>query len=201
MRISTTPIHRDVNHDPLTWELHLDTGYTQQQVYNELISLDWTTAHQCAMPNRLEMRQQPTSPCLFSIQEYLHSPEIKQSVLDLLYKNQIYSYWSITPEDMSRITVTGGLFVKDLPGFSCPRHVDTRSLICTGMLMFGPEDVPEHRTFFYRTDKDTEKYWESNSKFEHGWLNATLHNTWHEGYNKSNVDRYAYLFHISLKIF
>jgi len=199
MNLITTALHRDLDRDPITWDVFLDTGYTQSQVYDELTALDWANAKPCVMSNRYEMHNMPTTPALRGIQEYLK--DSKDSLLDMLYDAQIYSYWSIDPEDMKRITVAGGLFVLDKPGFSCPRHVDTRSLIGTGMLMFGAEDDPDQRTFFYRTQDTPKLYWQSSSKFQHGWFNATLHNTWHEGFNNSFVDRYAYLFHVSLKIF
>jgi hypothetical protein len=199
MNLIAKPLHHDLDHDPITWDIFLDTGYTQHQVLDELTALDWDTARPCVMPNRYEMLNIPTTPALGAIQEYLR--ESKDTLIDMLYGASIYSYWSIDPEDMKRITVAGGMFVLDRPGFACPRHVDTRSLIGTGMLMFGAEDDVDQRTLFYRTQQDDDLYWQSSSKFQHGWFNATLHNTWHEGYNRSQVDRYAYLFHVSLKIF
>jgi len=201
MQLNINPVHRNLFKDPLTWDVHLDTGNTQEQVHSELVALDWNLAQQSVQPNRLEMGPEPTSPCLKTILNYLRSPEVKNQVIDQLYEGEIYSYWSIDPDDMKRITVSGGMFVLDRPGFICRRHVDSRSLISTGMIMFGAEDNPDQRTFFYRDNTTKERYWESSSKFERGWINANLHNTWHEGYNNSTQDRYSYLFHISLKIF
>lgn len=201
MDFNLKQIHEDINKDPLTWDFKLESGYSQSEVYQELAQLDWESAHKCVMPNRFEMHDNPQSPRLKSIQEYLSSDEVKNKVIDVLYENGLYSYWSIDPDHMKKITGFGGIYVLDKPGFSCARHVDNRSLICTGMLMFGEDDDAGHRTLFYRTDTSEELYWQSNSQFEHGWLNATLHNTWHEGYNNSQKDRYAYLFHVALRVF
>lgn len=193
------PIHSQ-EQDPLTWDFRLNTGFTQQQVYNELESLDWANATPNVMNNRFEYDLVQT-PCLSAIHNYTTSHQFKQELVDILYKNNIYWYWSIDPEDMMRITNTGGVFVLDTPGFTCPRHVDNRSLVATGMLMFDDCDDAGHRTFFYRDANTSDLYWESNSTFEHGWFNANLHNTWHEGYNTSNKKRYSYLFHLALNIY
>lgn len=199
MYCTNKPIHCQ-EQDPLTWDFRLNTGYTQQQVYNELESLDWANATPNVMNNRFEQDLVQT-PCLSAIHNYITSPAFKQEIVDILYKNNIYWYWSIDPEDMMRITNTGGVFVLDYPGFTCPRHVDNRSLVATGMLMFDAEDDPGHRTFFYRDATTQDLYWHSSSKFEHGWMNANLHNTWHEGYNTSTTKRYSYLFHLALNIY
>lgn len=199
MYFITKPVHSQAQ-DPLTWDFRLNTGFNQEQVYNELETLDWPSATPNVMNHRYE-HDLVKSPCLSAIHNYMTSTEFKQAIVDLLYQNNIYWYWSIDPEDMMRITNTGGVYVLDKPGFTCPRHVDNRSLVATGMLMFGAEDYPEQRTFFYRDNTTQERYWESSSKFEHGWFNANLHNTWHEGYNRSNSRRYAYLFHLALNIY
>jgi hypothetical protein len=201
MKMLAIPVHKDLYEDPLLWDITLDTGFTQQQVMSELTALDWENSTKCVQPLRYEMRTMPVSPALNAIEEYVRGPEFKSQMLDVLYEGRIDWYWSMSREEMDQVTVTGGLFVKDLPGFQCPRHVDTRSLVSTGMLMFNDVDIPEQHTFFTREKKSTDRYWESNSEFGRGWLNAVNHNTWHEGYNNSNVDRYAYLFHLSLKLF
>lgn len=199
MNFSTIPVHK-TPYEPLTWDFKLDMPYTQTEVYNELSNLDWDHATPNVMNHRYEMSNL-TSPCLKGIHDYVVSTEFRDRILDILYDNNIYWFWSVDKEDMRRLTGTGGVYVVDKPGFTCPRHVDNRTLVATGMLMFDAEDDPDHRTFFYNTEHAKEKYWESSSKFGHGWLNANLHNTWHEGYNTSNTLRYSYLFHLSLRIF
>jgi hypothetical protein len=199
MHFAATPIFNSPR-DPLLWDLQLHTGFDREQVLEELQAINWAETQ----PNLMNLRwdqHSVDSPCLQAIDRYISSNEFKQQILDIMYQQGLQEIWTMPKEQMAKVTNTGGYFAVDRPGFTCPRHVDSRGLVATGMIMFGEENNPDTSTYFYRTFDTEESYWHNSSKFEHGWLTANMHNTYHEGYNRSNRDRYSYLFSLALDIY
>jgi hypothetical protein len=94
-------------------------------------------------------------------------------------------------------TSTFTTFVQDKPGYTTSCHLDNRRIVITGMYYFIEGDDPNQSTYFY-TSKDGANELRMPTGFNCGWLMGNLNSTWHLGFNRSNKDRYAILFGLTV---
>jgi hypothetical protein len=132
----------------------------------------------------------PQSPRLQEVQRWFMGDEFKRSMLDRLYAEEWWSgYWGISPERMWERTTAFGTLTLDKPGFGTGIHLDNRALVAVGMCYFINEDDPEQSTYFY-TDKEKSNPLRIPTGWGKGWIAANMHNSWHDGFNHSQKDRY-----------
>ena len=141
----------------------------------------------------------PRSPRLQQIQSWFNGDEFKKSVLDRLYAEERWSgYWSVEPKRMWERTTAFGTLTLDRPGFGTDIHLDNRALVAAGICYFITEDDPEQSTYFYADNKKSDEL-RISTGWGKGWIAANMHDSWHDGMNRSNRDRYLALLGIVIR--
>lgn len=178
-------------------KIKLTTGYDYETLLEEFKKEPWVShadyEEKAGNPhlNRSAVAY-PSSPILQEIVNYLSSAEIKRKVIDTMYElfPDIRSSWDgWSKEKMYDVTLWGGQFLKDEPGFSISPHIDTRIQIITCLLYFIDGNDANQATTFY-TDKNQSDPWIAETGLGLGTLHINDFDVWHEGFNKSNKDRY-----------
>jgi hypothetical protein len=137
---------------------------------------------------------------LQEIQDWSCSDDFRRSVIDQLYSEPNFAgYWSIDPETMFRTTVSSGRFLKDLPGFGAGVHIDNRLQVAAGMIYFIDGDDENQSTTFYSTPTGADPC-RIPTGHGHGWIAANMHDSWHDGWNRSAQNRYSLILSLGLKI-
>lgn len=134
----------------------------------------------------------PESSILQEIVNYLSCNEVKKKVIDTMYEYfpDIQNNWDgWSKEKMYDVTLWGGQFLKDEPGFAITPHIDTRIQIMTSIIYFIEDNDPKQATIFY-SDKNLSEPWTAETGVGVGTLHINDFDVWHEGSNKSNIDRY-----------
>ena len=134
----------------------------------------------------------PQSPLLNDILTFISSDVIKQQVIAQMYQDfpHISALWEGWSQDqMNTHTVWGGQYLRDRPGFYLETHLDTRLQVATGVIYLNDTHDIDWSTFYYTDKLKTDKLRISND-FGQGVLHINDHDTWHEGYNKTNKNRY-----------
>lgn len=140
------------------------------------------------------------NPNFKSTVDYFFTDEFKNTIVDALYTAPLFAgYWAISPEKMKSITKTFGTAVQDSPGHTTALHLDNRLLVASGMCYLIEDDDPEQSTFFY-TDAQYNNPLRISTGWGKGWLAANMHDSWHEGHNRSNKNRHSILFGLSLNL-
>lgn len=126
--------------------------------------------------------------------DYFYSDSFNHAIIDTLYAETYFpGLWGIDSKRLSNITVTFGTLVLDKPGYSSQIHLDNRLLVASGMCYFIDADDENQSTYFY-SDKNKNNCLRMPTGFATGWLAANTHDSCHEGYNKSIIDRYNILY-------
>lgn len=182
MELNFTKIRNNIE------KVKLSCDYTYEFLTNEFVQENWTTHGH----NFRSYLATPNSSALQNILNYLSSDEIKRKAIDTLYENNplMQSNWDgWSREQMFDKTLWGGQFLKDQPGYNIDLHVDSRIQIITMLMYFVEEDDVDQATTFY-TDKNRSEPYRATTNFCEGTCFVNDYDVWHEGYNKSNKDRY-----------
>jgi hypothetical protein len=144
----------------------------------------------------------PQSPLLQEILKFVSSDLVKKQVIDQLYKDfpNISNTWEgWDSSTMFNVTLWGGQFLKDSPGYRLEKHLDTRLQIATGLIYFTEKDDANWTTTYY-TDQYGKDALRIENNFCDGVLHINDHDTWHEGWNRSNCDRYLLIVGLILNV-
>jgi len=181
-------------------QIKFDNQHTQKEIVDHLKQEEWTPYgaetkidHNLWQGFRYKCHR-PRSAMLQQIVRYFLSDQAKRKVIDALYlqKDEFRSMWGMDPEMMMDNSVLHAEFTKDRPGFENGVHCDYRLLIGTGMVYFTDHDSIDHCTFFY-DDPHRNNPMQIPSNFGQGWFHANDWNTWHDGWNRTQQDRYSML--------
>jgi len=176
------------------YSIDFETDFTDEQIKEGVLSLDWDTAETKSFKNRYEIYNIPEDNVVSNIRKYLKGDTFKKEIIDLLYQDSDFvQCWQIDSDKMFNNTSTFATFVKDKPGYTTNCHLDNRRIVITGMYYFIKDDDPDQSTYFY-TSNNSENELRMPTGFNRGWLMGNLHTTWHRGFNLSTSDRYAVLF-------
>ena len=191
------------------YKAHLNMPYTRDQIIDELVKVKWGTTHEAEIYEehywdgaRHKLYDIPReSPILFQLHLYFTSDQFKRRVINYCYEQmprvfqENWSNW--TPEKMFENTHTHCEFIKDGPGLEIPLHTDSRIVIGGGMIYFAEQNDPRISTNFY-SDRERNHPWTAETNFCDGWWHANSNNTYHDGGNKADYDRYAMLYCLSV---
>ena len=188
-------------------KLHLTIPYDYATIVKEFKKENWIEHAQSytRANNGVECRAvlpAPQSSILKEILDFVSSDLIKKQVIDQLYTHfpSISNTWEgWDPSEMFSVSVWGGQFLKDSPGYSLEKHLDTRLQIATGLIYFTETDDPNWATTYY-TDLAGSDALRIENNFCDGVLHINDHDTWHEGWNKSDSDRYLLIVGLILNV-
>jgi len=191
MRLEITPLRSNLE------KLKLTIPYSKKIVLDELAKENWIDHKDSEIKANAghlyrAVLPRPQSEILKELLNFVCSEQVKNQVVDTLYTDfpQIGSLWEgWSNEQMKQHTIWGGQYLKDSPGFKLEKHLDTRLQVATGLLYFTEYDNPNWSTVYY-TDKIGSDKLRITNEFGEGVLHINEYDTWHEGYNKSDQDRY-----------
>lgn len=175
----------------------LTTPYSYEQLLEEFKKEDWVkhadyTDHSKNPHLNRSAIAYPKSTILQEIVNRLSSDEIKKKIINTMYTlfPNIQNDWDgWSKEKMYDVTLWGGQFLKDEPGFAITPHIDSRIQIITLLIYFIDGNDPNQTTTFY-TDKNLSEPWTAETGVGLGTLHINDFDVWHEGFNKSEKDRY-----------
>lgn len=186
---------------PSLYELHLtDLPHSREQILAELRQESWTQE-----PGAIDGKFRAwglTSTVLREYLDYFHSREFHQLAVEQLYlDSEFKDLWWTPIEKFVDLTVGSAIWTYDKPGYEASVHIDNRRLVASGMVFFNSiEENIDHSTVFY-TDQHLSDPAYMPTGFGKGWLAANTHTSWHEGYNRSDQDRYNIYYSLMLKAF
>lgn len=143
----------------------------------------------------------PQSQILQSIVNYWARDDVRQQVVESLYKEKemFQVNWQMYPWRMAQNTVLHAEFTKDLPGFENGIHCDMRRLVGTGMIYLVDRDDPNLASGFYdHPNRENEHI--VTTGYGMGWFHSNDWNTWHDGWNRTDQVRYSILLGLTLKL-
>lgn len=188
-------------------ELKLELPFERAQIIQELDSEEWVPHGEVApvghnpWPNTRYkcLRPQWKHQALTAVSRYFGSVEFKRRVIDWMYQEYhgIDVTWGMGAEEMCRRSRTHIEFTKDMPGFVNDIHTDYRQLIATGMIYFSDHDTPDLSSYFY-TDQNRSNPTRMTTAFGDGWWHMNNHDTWHEGWNRTDQIRYSGLLGLTI---
>lgn len=187
------------------FQLELDHGFEKNQIINDFQNEEFEEPPGAYGQTGFSLRRDVEdkkikSPRLQIISDYFRSDIFKKLMIDTFYSRSGFAgNWAISPERMFEITVSLGNIVCDKPGHNTNIHLDNRCLVAAGMCYFSEQDDPDISTYFFDTKERTNPI-RIPTNFSTGWLAANMHDSWHDGYNKSNYDRYTVMYGLALKI-
>lgn len=175
------------------YEVDFNLPFDQRELMDDLRNDDWQGDDSGYNMNPFSKRYRlhaPRSPRLQEIQRWFMGDEFKQHIMNQLYSEEWWSgYWGISPKRMWERTTVFGNLTLDKPGFGTGIHLDNRTLVAVGMCYFIDGDDPQQSTYFY-TSKDKDNELRIPTGFGKGWIAANMHDSWHDGFNRSEKDRY-----------
>jgi hypothetical protein len=193
----------------LVSQTHLNMPYSREQVLQELENEEWVphgmvapVGHNPWPGTRFKcMRPKWENQALVYISRYYGSDAFKRRIIDWMYEHyqSIDVTWGLTADEMFNKSRTHIEFTKDLPGFVNDIHCDYRQLIATGMVYFSESDNPDLSTYFYET-QDRVNPIRMPTNFGDGWWHMNYHNTWHEGWNRTDQVRYSGLLGLTINV-
>lgn len=194
-----------VHHGHQLFFLKLDIPYTCEQIITELKNEDWkkfSETNTCDLdiwPQRYKLLQSK-SPILQEIQTFIHQDFNREKMVETLYKHSpnARTIYGMTPKQMYDNTIMHGEFSLDKPGFECGRHIDFRLLAATGGIYFNEVDDPNSATYFYRS-VDGPEWARAETGFGKGWMQLNDIDVWHDGWNRTNQDRYSMLIGLTIQ--
>lgn len=159
--------------------------------------LDTSVEHN-AWPGKRYKVLHPKSPKLQEIKYHIQSQ--MRYVIDSLYQHRpdLHTTWQMYPWRMAQNCVMHAEFTRDFPGFENGIHLDNRMLFATGMIYLTSEHSDSWSSCFYNScERDNPVIIPSG--FGQGWIHANNHDTWHDGWNRSDQTRYSILIALTLK--
>jgi hypothetical protein len=145
----------------------------------------------------------PKGKLVASVMNYFLSPEFKETMVDLVWKDKMFQHkWGprLSIEKIKKMTTVEYGYDMDVPGFSTDLHVENRCQIAFGKIFFTEEDNENISSYFYET-----KFRESGLRMPTGmgigWLCINSENGWHEGWNKGTEKRYSSSLNFAFDIF
>jgi hypothetical protein len=193
--ISVTPLRNNIE------TLSLSMPYDYETIITELENENWKQ-NKSQPENTLNMTDpslkrhiliDPTSDILREIKTFITSDTIKEKIIDSLYNdfpNMQYLWNGWSKKQMTERTVWDGCFIKDDPGFSMSKHLDTRTNVATGIVYLNNEADEKRTTIFY-TDKAGNNELKIDNTFGQGVLSINDADTWHEVQNNTDKPRYV----------
>lgn len=182
------------------YEVNLDITDSRADLIKDLETEYWTPDQDNLIERYYLEWGSIQSPRLQKLRDYACSDEFRYSVIDQLYNEPLFSgYWSIGPDRMKQVTNSFGTILRDQPGYHCGLHLDNRLLVATGMIYFCEQDDYDISTEFYTSCDKTDPV-RITTGFGRGWVAANMHDSWHDGWNRSVHDRYSMIMGVSLKI-
>jgi hypothetical protein len=168
--------------------ISLDIPYDSKEIVSALEKENWFAS---SIQHR-NILIDPTDEILKELKEFISSDKIKEKIIDAFYSDfpnieNVWNGWS--KKQMIERTVWDGVFVKDEPGFSMSRHVDTRTNVATGIIYLNDKADARRTTIFY-TDKEGKDKLEIDNQFAKGVISINDIDTWHEVHNKTSENRY-----------
>lgn len=143
----------------------------------------------------------PKGSKLNQIKRYFASDEARQYVVDCLYRDKpnFAVNWQMYPWRMFQNTVMHAEFTKDLPGFENGIHCDMRRLVATGVVYLAEGDDERVSSCFYdHPDRHNPQRVETG--YGKGWIHSNDFDTWHDGWNRGDKNRYSILLGLTLKL-
>lgn len=185
--------------------LDLTLPYTIQQVIEAMQQENWkkfSETNTCDLdiwPQRYKLLKAKTQ-VLKHVQAYINQDSTKWKVIQALYSHSpnVRIIYGMTPEQMYDNTVLHGEFSLDKPGFECGRHIDFRLLAATGGIYFNEGDNADAATHFYRT-VDGPTWTRAETGFGKGWMQLNDIDVWHDGWNRTDQDRYSMLIALTIQ--
>lgn len=184
------------------------TPYSYEEIVSELKKESWvpfsnidTTGNsEGHWPLRFKLMQ-PKSLLLQRIHNFFSSSDLRRSVIDQLYCLDLKNLYGQTKDTLFKNTLFHGEFTLDKPGFECGRHIDYRLLVATGGIYLSEKDDENISTYFYTDNKkDTEPHTRATTNYGDGWLQVNGNDVWHDGWNRSNSDRFSMLTALTLNL-
>ena len=198
-----------VNIRYLVSQLKLDMSWERAQVIAELENEEWVPHGMVApvghnpWPNTRYkcLRPKWENQTLITLSEFFRGEKFRRQAIDWMYQEYhgIDVTWGMSADEMFRRSRTHIEFTRDMPGFVNDIHCDYRQLIATGMIYFSDTDSPDISTYFYTT-KDRAEPLRMPTKFGDGWWHMNYHNTWHEGWNRTDQVRYSGLLGLTINV-
>lgn len=191
------------------YQVYLETPFSQTDIVAELQQQNWkpdgagygVEGNNPDLMLRWKLYEPPTSPLLSEIHAYVAGKQFKSEVYNTLYSNPAFNAdWGVPQDVMELRTTPFCSFLKDKPGFDSPLHLDTRSLVVSGMIYFIDDHETNKVTNFYTDNKRSNKI-AITPGFGQGWMLGNIHDTWHDGANHGTTDRYSILYGLALNFF
>jgi hypothetical protein len=185
------------------YEADFQFDYTPEVILEHLQSAMWIPNINGYSQKGFAAREDLTNPnpVLQSVLNYFNSESFQQSIVNTLFENLDFTnaYWPIQPDNFKKIISSSGRFIKDHPNFTTGIHLDNRLLVASGMCYFINGDDPNQSTNFYSSRKADNPI-RIPTGLAKGWMAANTENSWHDGYNRSDKNRYSILYSLSIKV-
>lgn len=187
--------------------LQVDFPWQRDLLISELQKEDWrpygmetSVEHNVWTGKRFKVHR-PRSAILQQIINYFARDSVREYVVECLYrdKQSLQVNWQMYPWRMAQNTVLHAEFTKDLPGFENGIHCDMRRLVATGMVYLVEGDDAKVASGFY-DHPDRHNEYIVPTGYGAGWIHSNDWNTWHDGWNRSDQDRYSILLGLTLKL-
>ncbi len=186
------------------YEVDLDIPYSYSEIFSDLINEDWIpisgTYGEFDSIKRYKTDWILKSTKLKDIRDYACSDQFRRCVVDRFYEESEFgNMWGIDSDHMFRSTTTFSWFLRDSPGYHCGIHLDSRTQVATSLIFLADHDNADIGTEFYTTNT-RENSIRIPTGFGRGWIAANTYNSWHDGWNRSQCDRYSMIIGLMLKI-
>jgi hypothetical protein len=194
--INVNPIRHNIE------SISLSMPYSSKIVVSELEKENWKTSSNDFSDLKRYVLVDPQSNILKEIKEFLTSSKIKEKIINSFYDSfpNIQNVWNgWTKQQMIERTVWDGVFIKDLPGFSMSKHLDSRTNVATAIVYLN-EEADEKRTTTFYTDKNGSDQLKIDNSFGQGVISINDSNTWHDVHNNTAEPRYVILIVLLLLI-
>lgn len=173
---------------------HFDPGMSHSEIISYLEQETWQDHPAAGLRKHC---RNPKNTKLQEIIEFLQSDEITKQILQAQHdlNSDIFNRWDMTLDSMYHQTTTYVYFGVDYPGSHIHCHLDQLKLLFTGLTYFTNKDNELASTRFYDSP-NKENLFRSTTNFGDGFMQANLHNTWHEGGNGTDELRYFLIIEI-----
>jgi len=180
--------------------MHLTLPYTYAEIHEELENEDWigvAKIHDLGIDVWDKTRLKcvyPSGIRLMHITKYIRSAQFKRQFINFLYdiSPNLHLNWDFTQDDMFNHTMLNCEISRDSPNFQTRLHLDFKRIVGTGLIHWSEYDDPNLRTEFY-DDLNRSNPLAMTTNFGDGWLHANDYNTWHQGWNRTQLPRYSTL--------
>jgi hypothetical protein len=199
--MEVTPLNDRMN----VGQLQIKMPYSYDQIHEELIREDWKESfghadywggYRSSCNKPIEKNQK-----MNHIIRYLRSNEFKLQFVNEIYRlsPDTKSRWNMSVEEMVSHTNLSSTFLKDKPGFVNELHTDYRVLVGTALIYLGKEDNTDLSTMFY-TSESRDRPFRMTTNFGDGWIHSNRNETYHEGWNRTDEDRYGIILGLGVNI-